>query len=102
MTDLAWPCRLDSTGQFVTHPHGSVAAITDHAALTLATRPRERPLAPDFGIPPATGRRTIDASETEAVLDRWVPDARVVGITTTITTDGQLTVNMPIEEVTGG
>lgn len=70
---ISFPFRLSSSGSVTTIDPGSDEEVQEAITVAVHTRPGERPLWDDFGIPdPAYVG--IDAADVQVVLDAYGPE----------------------------
>lgn len=74
---ISFPFRLSTNGSVATIDPGSDEEVQEAIAVAVHTRPGERPLWDDFGIPdPAYVG--IDAADVQVVLDDYGPEGIIV------------------------
>lgn len=74
---ISFPFRLSTNGSVATIDPGSDEEVEEAIAIAVHTRPGDRPLWDDFGIPdPAYVG--IDAADVQVVLDAYGPEDIVV------------------------
>jgi hypothetical protein len=103
MRVLAFPLRIAS-GSFATVEQWSPAEATMIAGSVVATRLRERPLAPDFGCMDPIGVG-VSAAEVSAAIALSEPDLEVIGVVVAPTAESRQPVQVSvrwIEETTNG
>lgn len=74
MDVISHPFRLAAGGQVATVTDGTTAANTEAVAVTALTRPGERVLVPDFGVPDATFSGDLAVADLAACIDLFGPD----------------------------
>ena len=94
MRVLAFPLRI-SSGTFATVEQWSPGEATMIAAAIVATRLRERPLAPDFGVMDPIGVG-VSGAEVAAAIALGEPDLEVLGVEVAATADARQPVSVSV------